>query len=292
MTNQIKKNVLVYVDYENLHKNFLKKYKNVFELEFFQKLKKHLESKNFNIIDIAVYCNFDIEDMHESYHQTRLQQLGLKTIHTCNNGKNYADIQIAADAVEQIYKNDIVDGFIIISNDKDMTPLIKTIKNNKEFVILITTEDDYDKNLLNFPTYTISLDDILSENIESISDDFKDNLYENLNNHIKSNFIDKNKEPIISLDKYLQNSIKFNKVFEYELYRQLNLLDKEGKVYIYTYEYNSKRNESAKYIVTDTYKSDVESCIDNNTYYSNINYDNVDDIFNKSYEKFIKKFNL
>lgn len=284
-----KQNIIVYVDYENLHYNFIKKYKNIFEVEFFKKLKVYLENKNYNVLDIIVYCNFDIDDMHNSYHQTKLQQLGLKTVHTCNNGKNYADVQIATDAVEQIYTNNIAHGVAIVSNDKDMTPLIKCVKNYKEFVILITTSDEYDKNLINFPTNNFFVEEILSTEIcnEEINC-LEENLYEDLNNFISDKFISQNKEPFITIDKYMNNTLRHNKVFEYEVYRRLKLLEDEKKIYIYRYDYKGKTTKDI-YIVTNKYKEIIETTIEENSLYSNLVYENIEDLLQKSYEKFIKK---
>ncbi|MGM9533689.1 MAG: NYN domain-containing protein [Intestinibacter sp.] len=285
-----KKNIIVYVDYENLHYNLINKNQNIFEKEFFQKLKKFLEINNYNVLDIIAYCNFDIEDMHESYHQTKLQQLGLKTIHTCNNSKNYADVQIATDAIEQMYINDIADGFAIISNDKDMTPLIKSIKNHKEFVLLITTKDNFDKNLLNFPTENYFIEDIIEEIKDSYGiDNLKHELYKNLNDYIEKSFINLGKEPFISVDRYIKNIMKHYKVFEYEIYRQFKELNnKEKKIYVYTYKYEGKIRDN--YIITDNYKEKIETLIsEDSTKYSDLRYIDIDKLIQKSYKKYQKK---
>ena len=285
-----KKNIMVYVDHENLHYNLINKNQNIFEKEFFQKLKKFLEVRNYNILDIITYCNFDIEDMHESYHQTKLQQLGLKTIHTCNNSKNYADVQIATDAIEQMYTKDIIDGFAIISNDKDMTPLIKTIKNHKEFVLLITTKDNFDKNLLNFPTENYFIEDIMEEIKEFYGIEIlKDELYKNLNDYIENNFINSGKDPFIGMDRYIKNIMKHYKIFEYEIYRQFkNLNNEEKKIYIYTYKYLGKTRDN--YIITDNYKEKIENVISSDTTkYSDFRYIDINQLIEKSYKKYQKK---
>ena len=43
-----------------------------------------------------------------------------------------------------VYLNENIDEFIIISNDKDMSPLINTIKANKRKAVLITANDNYE----------------------------------------------------------------------------------------------------------------------------------------------------
>ena len=82
--------------------------------------------------------------MYDSYHQSKLQEYGVETVHTSNRGKNYADMQLAIDVLNQMYLNENIDEFIIISNDKDMSPLINTIKANKRKAVLITANDNYE----------------------------------------------------------------------------------------------------------------------------------------------------
>ena len=55
-----------------------------------------------------------------------MQSYGVETIHTSNQGKNYADLKLAIDVLNSMYTNDNIDEFIIMSNDKDMTPLLNT----------------------------------------------------------------------------------------------------------------------------------------------------------------------
>ena len=91
------KNVVIYVDYENIHNCFLKEYKNCLREGFFEKLRRWCLDHDLRILDIKVYCNFDSKDLHDSYHQTKLQEYGLETFHTSNKGKNYADLKISTD---------------------------------------------------------------------------------------------------------------------------------------------------------------------------------------------------
>jgi uncharacterized LabA/DUF88 family protein len=241
-------NVVIYIDYENVHYNLINDYKNVFQENFFEKLNKYCRIKNLQILDIILYCNFDIDDMRISCHQTKLQQYGLTTRHTSNNGKNYADIQIAVDAMEQM-NDQFVDGFIIITNDKDMSPLIKKLRKNKEFVWLITTKKDYDRNLLRFPTGHDFLENILRIDINIQDDEYqfinvKTEILESLKSYIKKFYIDSSKEPNVGVDFYINNSLTWTKFFDYEIIRNLWLLEKEGEVLIHKYTYLDRRNNS------------------------------------------------
>jgi len=162
----MEKNVMIFIDYENIHKNLIKEKQNALGSFFFDKIRVWCNNRKLRILDIKVYCNFDIEDLYLSHHQSKLQEYGLETFHTANKGKNYADLKITSDLLEELYENSNINGFIIISNDKDMTPLIKIIKRYKEFVYLFTNKDCYDSTLKNFPDELFILDYILESNIK------------------------------------------------------------------------------------------------------------------------------
>ena len=141
-------NVAVFVDYENVYKCLLEQNQNMLRLAFFEKLREWCRIHGKRVVKIAVYCNFDNTDLHESYHQSLLQSYGVETIHTANQGKNYADLKITIDVLTSIYSNHNIDEFFIMSNDKDMTPLLNVIRANKRNVSVITTGDQYNDCLL------------------------------------------------------------------------------------------------------------------------------------------------
>ena len=124
-------NVALFIDYENVCKILIKQNTNVIRLGFFEKIRTWCRLHGRRIVKIAVYCNFDIKDLYESHHQSLLQSYGVETIHTSNQGKNYADLKIAIDVLNSMYTNDNIDEFILMSNDKDMTPLLNTLRLNK-----------------------------------------------------------------------------------------------------------------------------------------------------------------
>ena len=53
--------------------------------------------------------------MHDSYHQSLLQSCGVETIHTSNQGKNFADLQITIDVLNAMHMNSNIDEFMIIT---------------------------------------------------------------------------------------------------------------------------------------------------------------------------------
>ena len=251
-----KVNIMVFIDYENLHYNLINNFKNIFELNLFEKLKAYLLKENYNILNMIAYSNFDLNDMYNSYHQTKLHQIGVETRHTSSNGKNFADIQITTDILENIHLIDNLDGIVLISNDKDMTALIKAVKKYKDMLFLITTKNDIDKILLEYSTIHKYIEDILEET-EYVSEyNFKEVLYKNLNDYIKKFFIDRNYPALISLDKYLENATSYNKVFEYEILRNLGQLEQEGLILVHKYLMHGKEYFG---IITKDYKETLET---------------------------------
>lgn len=98
-------NVAVFIDYENVYKALLEEKTNVLRLAFFEKLRKWCSEHQRRVVRIVVYCNFDNMDLHESFHQSVLQSYGVETVHTSNQGKNYADLKITIDVLSSMYSN-------------------------------------------------------------------------------------------------------------------------------------------------------------------------------------------
>lgn len=244
------KNTLVFVDYENVHFNLINQFKNVFEINFFKKLKQFLTEKNeMNLIDVIAYCNFDIEDMHKSFHQTALQHLGIDTRHTTNNGKNYADIQITTDAMEAVYNNQSIDIVVIISNDKDMTPLIKSLRKANTEVYLILFKENFDRVLLEFPTKYFFIEDILSIELSDI-ENTQDAIHKNICEYMDKQNSGKSTPFLYSLENCMNSLSGYFKTFEYEIIRIFSLLEKENKIFMYKY----KKGTGKEYIGISTSK--------------------------------------
>lgn len=183
-------NVALFIDYENVCRILLKEYTNIIRLGFFEKFREWCKKHGRRIVKIAVYCNFDIKDLYESYHQSLLQNYGVETIHTSNQGKNYADLKIAIDVLNSMYTNNNIDEFIIMSNDKDMTPLLNTLRLNKRKASILTTGSVYNEALCEFADEEIKFDDIIG--ISYKSDDLfitkiEKRFYENIISYVEKN---------------------------------------------------------------------------------------------------------
>lgn len=238
-------NVAIYIDYENVYKTLLGQNKNLLRLGFFEKIQKWCKGKNLRIVKIIAYCNFDNKDLMESRHQTRLQEYGVNTVHTSNRGKNYADLQITIDALNDMYINENIDEFIIMSNDKDMSPLLNTIKLNKRKVTLLTVGHSFDFAMCNVPDEHITLDDILSIKMDGnlYIQRVEDDVQENIENYAKSNMeaTIKKKTPFkhIEIKYYVENQDNYSSIMEYELYNMLKNLYEKKAISIYRYIYGN-----------------------------------------------------
>lgn len=238
-----KKNVMIFIDYENLHKTLIKNNQNLIGTLFFEKLKKWCEEKCLRILDIKVYCNFDIDDLYQSHHQSKLQEYGIETYHTSNKGKNYSDLKITTDLLEELYENSNIDGFIIISNDKDMTPLIKIIKRYKEFVYLLTNQNSYDINLRNFPDEIYILEEtvfkIKEEKIKNEIKNYKkyeENIVKSLEDYVDNTRVLKNRD----LEYIIKSNIPYFKLPNYEILYHYKNAVQNLKLEVYKYKYNEK----------------------------------------------------
>ena len=239
-------NVAVYIDYENVVKILMKDHANPIHDQFFDKLRVWAKEKNMRLVKTAVYCNFDVEYLYESHHQSLLQSYGVETIHTSNQGKNYADLKIAIDVLNEMYTNSNIDEFIIMSNDKDMTPLLNTIKANKRRVSVITTGNAYNKSLVEFADDHFEYKDIIATRIEfepyiaSLSKKSYSNIFNTVQKGIDSfkKEKEKNKKATFSKHVYLSNIIenhaKFYHIMKYELLYLMAQRYGKGDLFFYT----------------------------------------------------------
>lgn len=238
-------NVAIFIDYENVHKTLLDNYTNAIREGFFEKLKIWCKDHNRRIVKIVVYCNFDNKDLYESHHQSFLQSYGVETVHTSNQGKNFADLKLAIDVLNSMYTNSNIDEFIIMSNDKDMTPLLNTVRANKRKASILTTGNLYNSVLCEFADEQIKFEDIIS----SVSNDHL------IINVIEQKFlcdIKKYVDTAISLyeengrqdykrhynvDYFSEQQSLYYNVMRYEILNIMDLLYKNEDILFYTHSY-------------------------------------------------------
>lgn len=243
-------NAAVFIDYENVHKALVDKNTNVIRDGFFDKMREWFKDNGRRMVKVAIYCNFDNDDLYESHHQTLLQSYGVETIHTSNQGKNFADLQLTIDVMNAMYLNDNIDEFIIMSNDKDMTPLLNNVRYNKRKAVVITTGNLYNKALCSFADEQITYETIVSQNVaRCLVDDLRDKLYDNLLKYF-DNVFNKYQDAKtsgqtesfkhIGLDHFCGLQTKYCMLMLYEVYKCISDLNLGNKVLFYTYNFKGK----------------------------------------------------
>lgn len=241
---EIPTNVAVFIDYENVYKALLEEKANVLRLAFFEKLRKWCSEHKRRVVRIVVYCNFDNMDLHESFHQSILQSYGVETVHTSNQGKNYADLKITIDVLTSMYSNNNIDEFFIMSNDKDMTPLLNTIRANKRNVSVITTGSTYNPSICEFADSHLSIEEICSTEVEhKIIDDIASaywKKFENYSNKQMREFASTGNYTHSGINYVLTNEIKFSKIMSYELATIIKGFYDTGDIFFYNYTYGGK----------------------------------------------------
>ena len=199
-------NAALFIDYENVYKNLLHENRNIIRDGFFEKIRKWCQKNNRRLVKIAVYCNYDNQDLHESYHQSLLQSYGVESIHTSNQGKNFADLQITIDVLTAMHLNNNIDEFLIMSNDKDMTPLLNNIRYNKRKVSVITVGNKYNDAICSFSDEQIKYENIIEESVENL---YIDTLQEKIKKNLDS-YLSKNKSA------FHENNVANEKEADYE----------------------------------------------------------------------------
>lgn len=236
-------NVAVYIDYENIYKTLLKARKNVLRMGFFERLRKWCRNNNQRIVQISVYCNFDNADLYESYHQSMLQNYGVETIHTSNQGKNYADLKITIDVLKDMYSNSNIDEFFIISNDKDMTPLLNTIRANKRNVTVVTAGSSYNPILCEFADRHISIEEICKTDVDHlIINDFMEAYYDKMSSFISKQLPIPDENTYFKhcgLEWVLENEPKYMRLMNYEIATIIKELYDQHRIFFYRYKFKS-----------------------------------------------------
>lgn len=236
-------NAALFIDYENICKILLKQHTNVIRLGFFEKFRQWCKNHGRRIVNISVYCNFDIKDLYESHHQSLLQSYGVETIHTSNQGKNYADLKITIDVLNSMYTNNNIDEFILMSNDKDMTPLLNTVRLNKRKASIITTGNEYNNALCEFADEQITFEEVINTQCEQdllivdIENKFYENIEEFVGNGIKEyeSSTDENKyfKKSYNIEYFLESQSRYYQIMQYEILNMVKSYCESDKAIIY-----------------------------------------------------------
>lgn len=223
----------VFIDYENIYCALLREFTNIIHMNFFPKFSLWCEKTGRKLCKKMAYCNFDYADLSLSHHQTLLNSLGMQSIHTSNNGKNCADLQIAVDVMECIHNYPEIEEYIIVSNDKDMIPVLNSITMHGKIATFITVGDRYDGIVENYANNHISIEKIMEESVpnqllECTSERMLSYIEESLQKHIHNR--DYKTKSFYALDRFLSVFSKHFRIMTYEIATILKELYKNGKI--------------------------------------------------------------
>jgi uncharacterized LabA/DUF88 family protein len=130
------KNAVIYVDYENIYETLYHYGVNLLEIDFFPVILDRLKTVHqINPIKCNVYFNLN---KFNPQHQNILQKLGLTLCPSMNKGKNSSDLMLAVDAITTLYENPTIDVFVIISSDRDMSPILSTVRCKGKLTYILT----------------------------------------------------------------------------------------------------------------------------------------------------------
>ena len=153
-------NTKVYVDFENIYTILKKSGHDPLEIGFFEVLRRKMEAEGMYINDFIVYANFEQAPLNK--YQTVLRKMGFATRHSAIEGKNCGDLELAVDALRDLYTNQNLDIFVIITNDRDFTPLLKSISAENKISYVFSTKSSFNPVLLNFSAFHMYLEDLFN----------------------------------------------------------------------------------------------------------------------------------
>ena len=145
-------NAMVYTDYENILELLKKFGKDPLKMDFFKVIQDKLVAGGLNIVDFIIYGNFE-KKVSNSKYQTHFRALGLKTRHTCNNGKNSSDLELTVDVIKDLYRNQNINIFVLISSERDIIPLLKAIKYENKLSYVISTQNGFNQTVAKYADF-------------------------------------------------------------------------------------------------------------------------------------------
>jgi hypothetical protein len=149
----------VYIDFENVYTIFVRTGKEPLKLDFFRMVKEKLRTEGLTIIDFIVYGNFECTPLNKL--QTSLRKMGLQTRHSAGNGKNCSDMELTVDVLKDLYKNKYIEVFVIISINRNIIPLVKTINAENRLSYVFSTKDSFNPIVTQFSSFYAYIEDLL-----------------------------------------------------------------------------------------------------------------------------------
>ena len=148
----------VYVDFENIYTILKKSGRDPLEMGFFEVIRRKIEAEEMGIIDFIVYGNFEQAPLNK--YQTILRKMGFQTRHSANCGKNCSDMELTVNVLQDLYKNQNLEIFVIITSDRDFIPLLKAISSENKISYVFSTKSSFNPVLIQYATGHAYLEDL------------------------------------------------------------------------------------------------------------------------------------
>lgn len=158
----------VLVDYENIRISIGKKIgKHLNDIDFLQRLKEYIEDEISPIQHMMIYDNFEESYLVEANYLRRLTAYNMEPKYILQSGsiKNSADIELALDAL-QLYYEEHIHTFVIVSSDKDMYPLVRKLGQKGADVILIGQTFNASNHVINCASKFIPIEEVIDINYD------------------------------------------------------------------------------------------------------------------------------
>jgi len=260
LENKKKLKTIVYIDYDNVLERFSALDVTINQLDFFEKLKVKFDEEGLFVCDIVAYANFEKAELFNVAHQTQLRHKGVLTKHCSSDGKNSGDLEMTVDVLVDLFKNDSLEAFVIVSNDRDFIPLIKAIKKENKLAVLSSSKKGLNQIISTYADFTFYFEDIFNLpekslttgtsiqraneiEIDDLSDDMKIKAQEIVKNLHKSHFWKKfelDNTQTVRLQGYAVQAAKIMKVLKDDAIKYFEVAHKLGLIELFIDEKNEQ----------------------------------------------------
>ena len=160
----------IFMDYENLASTFPEHTgKEVRYVNFFDRLRNRLE-KQFSIVSIKGYANFDSPFFQTQREQGWLTSCGVEPKHCSVGTKSTTDVQITIDVMKELGQP-TADVYALITNDRDFAPLLQEVRNSGKQALLICTGGGTNDSLPKFADAVLELETLFGVKEASFSEE-------------------------------------------------------------------------------------------------------------------------
>ena len=113
-----------------------------------------------DIDDFTVYADFERSPLNK--YQTVLRKMGFQTRHSSIQGKSCSDLELTVDALRDLYKNQFLKIFVIITSDRDLIPLLKSINSENKISYVFSTKSNFNPVLCQYSLFHVFIEDLFS----------------------------------------------------------------------------------------------------------------------------------